>query len=49
MYLALHWVVVEDPREIEVPGPPLSPQDIMSGVPLQVWAADVTEQYLARP
>lgn len=49
MYLALKWVIVEDPREIDVPEPPLSREDIMSGVPLQEWAAGVVEQFMARP
>ena len=49
MYLALHWVVVEPPRQFDVPSPPLSPEDIMSGYPLVVWAESVVEQFLVRP
>ena len=49
MYRGSGWVVVEDPRRMEVPDPPLDPDDILSGSPLVLWAVGVVERFMVRP
>jgi len=48
MYRALGWVVVEHPRELDAPDPPLEDEEILAGWPLKEWAEGVVEQFLVR-
>jgi hypothetical protein len=44
MYRAKGWAVVVPPRVIDMPDPPVSPDEVMLGFPLQTWAEAVTQR-----
>jgi hypothetical protein len=42
MYTSQGWVVVDPPRTLDAPEPPVTPDEILLGFPLQTWAEAVT-------
>ena len=44
MYQAKGWAVVVPPTVVDMPNPPVSPDELMMGFPLQTWAEAVTQR-----